>query len=518
MFPSSYLILISGEGRLICGPLEVGNKHQLAEETLDMINDNTLERYESSTGYSTLLSFIDKENGSKGYVFYSSPQNLAPWRIAVVNYDDEVFEPLIRMRWRNLLLTLAGVLILAFIIQRAAKSISNLHQANMEKEHIESELNIARKIQMDMLPKSETRRDDVDICGSLVPARMVGGDLYDYFIRDEKLYFCIGDVSGKGVPAALVMAVVHTLFRSVSAHESRPDRIMRTLNETACQGNETNMFITFFIGVLDLPTGKLRYCNAGHDCPFVIGNGSFVLPAKANLPLGVVEDMVYVAQETMLAPNVMLFLFTDGQTEAKNTEHQLFGMPRLTNFMQRVRTDIEPKTIINKVMMEVDQFVQEAEQSGDLTLLAVQYTPTKKEIVFGETLTISNKIDEIRRLNAFVKSSAHAIGIEATLANKIKLAVEEAVTNIIDYAYPDGADGTIKIAIEADAKTIRFVITDTGAEFDPTSVTKADTTLGIDDRPIGGLGIFLVRNLMDSINYERIEGKNVLRLEKVYVL
>lgn len=517
MFPSSYLILISGEGRLICGPHEVGNKHQLAEETLEMVNDSTLQRHESSTGYSTLLSFIDNEDGSKGYVFYSSPQNLAPWRLAVVNYDDEVFEPLIRMRWRNLLLTLAGVLILAFIIQRAAKSISNLHHANMEKEHIESELNIARKIQMDMLPKSETKRDDVDICGSLVPAKMVGGDLYDHFIRDEKLYFCIGDVSGKGVPAALVMAVVHTLFRSVSAHESRPDRIMRALNETACQGNETNMFITFFIGVLDLPTGKLRYCNAGHDCPFVIGKETIVLPAKANLPLGVVEDMVYVAQETTLASGDMLFLFTDGLTEAKNIEHQLFGMPRLTNFMQSLRTDIEPRTIINKVMMQVDQFVQEAEQSDDLTLLAVQYTPTKKEIVFDETLTIDNKIGEITRLNAFVKSSAQTIGIEATLANKIKLAVEEAVTNIIDYAYPDGAEGTIKIAIEADANAIRFVITDTGAEFDPTSVTKADTTLGIDDRPIGGLGVFLVRNLMDSINYERIDGKNVLRLEKVYI-
>ena len=351
MFPSSYLILISGEGRLICGPNEVGNKHQLAEETLEMINDSTLQRYESSTGYSTLLSFIDNEDGSKGYVFYSSPQNLAPWRLAVVNYEDEVFEPLIRMRWRNLLLTLAGVLILAFIIQRSAKNISKLQKANLEREHIESELNIARKIQMDMLPKpeSETKSDDVDICGSLVPAKMVGGDLYDYFVRDEKLYFCIGDVSGKGVPAALVMGVVHTLFRSVSTHESRPDRIMGTLNENVSQGNESNMFITFFIGVLDLPTGKLRYCNAGHDRPFVIGKETNVLPAKANLPLGVVENMVYVAQETDLVPGDMLFLFTDGLTEAKNIKHQLFGIQRLTNYLQECDKKIAPNTLINNV-------------------------------------------------------------------------------------------------------------------------------------------------------------------------
>ena len=259
MFPSSYHILISGEGKLICGPEEKGNSHQLAEETLNMINDSSLHREPSSSGYAMLLSFTDNEDNSEGNVFYSSPENIKPWRIAVVNYDDEVFEPLIRMRWRNLLLTLTGLLILAFIIHRSAKSISNLQRANMEKEHIESELNIARKIQMDMLPKpeSETKSDDVDICGSLVPAKMVGGDLYDYFVRDEKLYFCIGDVSGKGVPAALVMGVVHTLFRSVSAHESRPDRIMGTLNENVSQGNESNMSITFLKAPKPMAT---RWC------------------------------------------------------------------------------------------------------------------------------------------------------------------------------------------------------------------------------------------------------------------
>lgn len=518
IFPSSYNLLISRGGKLICGPRSQIAKRQEVNMMVEMLNDSTLERSMSVSGKSRLLNFIDQEDGSKGYVYYMAPNYLNHWQIAVVNYDDEVYAPLRDLRWRNLLLTLVFLLVFAFIIHRSANNLQALQQANLEKEHIESELNIARKIQMDMLPKSEseTQRDDVGICGSLVPAKMVGGDLYDYFIRDEKLYFCIGDVSGKGVPAALVMAVVHTLFRSVSVHESRPDRIMRTLNETACQGNESNMFVTFFIGVLDLPTGRLRYCNAGHDCPFVIGNETIVLPAKAHLPLGVVEDMVYVAQETELASGDTLFLFTDGLTEAKNAEHQLFGMPRLTSFMQSVRTDIGPKAIINKVTAQVDQFVQEAEQSDDLTLLAVQYTPTVKELVFDKILTISNKTSEITRLNTFVKSSAEAIGIEAALANKIKLAVEEAVINIIDYAFANGAQGTIDIAIEADESAIRFVITDSGAEFDPTSVTKADTTLGIDERPIGGLGIFLVRNLMDSINYERIDGKNVLRLEKIY--
>lgn len=518
MFPSSYHILISGKGKLICGPDEVGNSHQLAEETLDMINDSTRDRHVSSTGHSTLLSFIDHEDKSKGYVFYNSPKSLKPWRIAVVNYDDEVFEPLKKNRWRNLLLTFAGLLVLAFIIQRAAKDIAKLQQATLEREHIDSELNIARKIQMEMLPKGDETalRDDCNIFGSLHPAKMVGGDLYDHFIRDEKLYFCIGDVSGKGIPAALVMAVMHTLFRSISAHESNPARIMHALNETACQRNEQNMFVTMFIGVLDLPTGRLRYCNAGHDKPFVIGEEAKPLPAKPHLPLGVMDNMVYTTQESVLLSGESLFLYTDGLTEAMNESHELFGLTRVEKGLLECigKETHTSEKLIRTLTNRMNGFVDGAEQSDDLTLLAVQYTPQEKPVVFSETLTLINKVSEISKLNAFVKSATAALNMENGLANKIKLAVEEAVTNIIDYAYPNDTEGDITITIEADKSRIRFILSDSGMKFDPTGVSKADTTLTVDERPIGGLGVFLVRNLMDSINYERTDNKNILRMEK----
>ena len=521
MFPSSYYILISGEGKLICGPEELGNKHQLAEETLDMINDSTRERFVSSSGHSTLLSFIDNEDGSKGYVFYNSPNNIKPWRIAVVNYDDEVFEPLIKIRWRNLLLTLAGLLILAFIIQRSAKNISKLQQATLEREHIDSELNIARKIQMDMIPKvfpPFPERNDLNIFGSLVPAKTVGGDLYDFFIRDEKLYFCIGDVSGKSVPGALVMAAGYTLYHSLAAHESSPSRIMQSINEAISKDNEANMFITMFIGVLDMPTGKLRYCNAGHEKPFIIGQKVRALPVKPHLPLGVKEDMIFTTQEDRLMPDEMVFLYTDGLTEAKDTKHEQFGLKRVESVLETFEKhgSIPTEALINTVSREVAAFVGEAEQSDDLTLLAVQYTPQEKPLVLCENLTITNRVSEITKLNAFVQSATTMIHMENVLAHKIKLAVEEAVTNCIEYAYPSDTVGNVTVTIEADDSKIRFIISDSGADFDPTKVSKADTTLSVDERPIGGLGILLVRNLMDSINYERTEGKNVLRMEKRY--
>ena len=519
MFPSSYNLVFSGEGRLINSP--IGKiRHKDVEQIMVLINDSTAQHTTSASGRITVLSFKDWEDHAKGSVYYS-PKSISPWSIAVINYDDEVFEPLMKMRWRNLLLTLAGLLILAFIIQRSVKNLSKLQQANLEREHIDSELNIARNIQMSMLPRSDStaKRDDCNIAGLLEPAKLVGGDLYSYLIRDEKLFFCIGDVSGKGVPAALVMGVANSLFRSVSAHEANPARIMQALNEIGCQRNEQNMFVTFFIGVLDMPTGRLRYCNAGHEKPFVIGKEIYPLPAKPHLPLGVMDDMIYTTQETVLQPGESLFLYTDGLTEAKNENHELFGVKRIEKGLQDCtkKEFITPETIIQTMTNRVNGFVDGAEQSDDLTLLAIQYTPQEKPLVFRESLTINNKVSEISKLNAFVKSATSALNMEKGLASQLKLAVEEAVTNVIDYAYPNGTEGNIDIIIEADENRIRFILTDSGAEFDPTGVSKADTTLTVDERPIGGLGVFLVRNLMDSINYERTDGKNVLRMEKRYV-
>ena len=212
------------------------------------------------------------------------------------------------------------------------EQMEELRQTTSSKAAIESELKVASDIQMSMLPKifpAYPERDDIDIYGQLTPAKAVGGDLFDFFIRDEKLFFCIGDVSGKGVPAALVMAVTRAQFRTVSAHESQPERIVARLNETMSEGNDSNMFVTLFAGVLDLPTGRLRYCNAGHDSPLLIGSNMGMLPCESNLPLGVMDDWKFVAQETLIDPNTTIFLYTDGLTEAENLDHALFAEERI---------------------------------------------------------------------------------------------------------------------------------------------------------------------------------------------
>ena len=517
LFPSSYNLLLSGKGRLICGPEAVKVKHQNVKDMVAMINDSTLKRSLSHTGKSTILTFVDKEDGEKGHVFYNSPKLIAPWKIATVNYDNEVFAPLIETRRRNIVLTLIGLLILAFIIHRSAQSIYKLRDANAEKQRIDSELMIAKNIQMNMLPETYPPfpdRNDLDIYGSLVPAKMVGGDLYDFFIRDEKLYFCIGDVSGKSVPAALVMAVTHSLFLSISSHESHPARIMQGINESLCRGNKSNMFVTFFIGVLDLPTGLLRYCNAGHNPPLTI-KGDLVepLPAKANLPMGVIAEFDYMMQQTRVEPETMIVLYTDGLTEAKNLDHKQFGLEKTLKVLKGCH-DATATQLIQTLTKKVNAFVGEAEPSDDLTLLAIRYTPKEETWTLSRAITLDNDVAQVTELNQFVQAVTEELQLDKALSRRIKLAVEEVVVNIMNYAYVADAKGQVNVAAMANEERLRFILTDSGRPFDPTAVSRADTTLTVEDRPIGGLGILLVRNLMDSINYERIDGQNILRIEK----
>ncbi len=528
IYPSSYNFLLTEKGQLIAGPRDEGEKKKLElEHIIRMINDSTVERLPSSSGRTKVLP-IKNPDGDEGLVFYTLFKGQPKWQIAAVCYDKEVYAKLVKMRRMIGILMMLALLVLGLIITRFARNDRKLQKVKIEQERIGSELRIATNIQHEMLPKifpPYPERDDIDIYGMLIPARAVGGDLYDFFIRDEKLFFCIGDVSGKGVPSALVMAVIHSLFRMATAHEDRPARIMQTINETACQGNNSNMFVTMFIGVLDLPTGRLRYCDAGHDAPFINDNALEVIP---NLPVGVFDDFTYAGQETQIAPDSTLFLYTDGLTEAmrstsgrllpdgrKNGQHEQFGLERVKEVL-RQDNNLSPKELLEKMTVAVHSFVKDAEQSDDLTMMAIHYTPQKYECTLSETLVIRNNVKEVSKLSEFMKSVMENVGIEKPLDRQLQLAVEEAVVNVIDYAYPVGQEGEIEICVMSDGKTLKTVIIDSGVAFDPTAKEKPDTTLSAEDRQIGGLGILLVREIMDSVNYERINKQNILTLTKKF--
>lgn len=250
--------------------------------------------------------------------------------------------------------------------QSLSRYIDELKTTTAQKSAIESELSVARRIQMSMLKTETPHRPDLMIKATLMPAKAVGGDFYDFFVRDNCLYFCIGDVAGKGVPAALVMTTACGGFRLLSESESEPVRIVSRMNEMIIRNNSITIFVTFFAGVLNLETGHLRYCNAGHIPPLVNGE---VLPVNSNLPIGALSDWEYTTQEADLAPGSTLFLYTDGLNEAEDAQNHMFGKKRILEVMQSAQQ--EPQTLIERMKQAVADFVGDTEQSDDLTMLMI---------------------------------------------------------------------------------------------------------------------------------------------------
>ena len=255
--------------------------------------------------------------------------------------------------------------------------IDKLKKTTASKERIESELRIARNIQMGMVPKifpPFPEREDVDLYAKLIPAKEVGGDLYDFFIEDDKLYFIVGDVSGKGVPASLVMAVTCRLFRTIAAHFHMPADIMMALNATLAENNESNMFCTAFLGVLDLKTGNLQYCNAGHNAPVIIESTGEVkfMEVVPNLPFGLFGDFPYEGQECDLVQGMSLLLYTDGVTEAENKEKSLYSDERLLDLLSKQHCQM-PYTMVDVLLDNVNKHVNGAEQSDDITIMSIYY-------------------------------------------------------------------------------------------------------------------------------------------------
>ena len=518
IYPSSFDLLLTEEGELIAGPADSTLRTEV-EFVTSLVNDSTAERRLSSNGRSKIIDFDTRDRD--GSVFVTNMRGIPHWQIAVVCYDDEVYGSLLELRYHLLLLSLLAFGILLYLVRRFVKDEEKLRSQALEQERMAGELHIANNIQQTLLPEEDGAMkdiDDVQVEGRLIPAKAVGGDLYNAFVRDGKLFFCIGDVSGKGIPSALIMAIMQALFRNIASREDNPSHIMKRLNETACRNNKANIFVTLFVGVLDLPTGHLHYCNAGHELPIMVRTQNSKaeisnLEAMPNLPVGLFEDFEYEMQTIQMQPGSALFLYTDGLTEARNAKGKLFGRDRVGQMIAEAGTT-NPKLLVETTIGCWQKFIGETEQSDDLTLLALNYTPLQEQNIMGEGITLKNDVKEVEELGSFVKQVAESLSLDKSLTGRLRLAVEETVVNVMEYAYPQGTTGDVNIRATSNGRRLKFIISDSGIPFNPTEVTAADTTLSAEERPIGGLGILLVRELMDSINYERINGQNVLTLTK----
>ena len=273
-----------------------------------------------------------------------------------------------------------GKLAVAFDFMKVSliQYIKDLRETTAAKERIESELKIAREIQMGMLPKTFPpfpQRREIDLYAMIEPAKEVGGDLYDFFFLDEDhLCFAIGDVSGKGVPAALFMAITMTLLKTKAKEERDPSGVLTRVNHDLCQDNPYSMFVTVFLGILNVRTGEFTYCNGGHNPPWLLhplGDG-LSLHGSGGTALGAFEDALYRRQELILQKGDTLFLYTDGVTEAMNEKEELFGDGRLQDALLTL-SERPIEAVVDGVMNEVKGFSRGAPQSDDITMVAVQF-------------------------------------------------------------------------------------------------------------------------------------------------
>ena len=397
--------------------------------------------------------------------------------------------------------------------------VDELKDTTASNVAMEQELKIASDIQQQMLPKVYPpfpERTDIDIFGEVVTAKQVGGDLFDFFIRDEKLYFSIGDVAGKGVPASLVMAVTRSMFRSASMIHTSPKLIVESINRSVCQSNDSFMFVTLFMGVLDLATGRLLYTNAGHEPPVLVGGAhTRFLNVNNNIPLGLRADWEYTEQKSLIDKGTTLFLYTDGYPEAETVEREQFGKERMCAEALRLSAEhLDSRTFVQKIRLAEREFVNYIPQGDDISLLAIKYQGSMTIPHYHRGISLVNDVKEIPALAIFVGSICEDMEFDELTAARVRLAVEEAVVNVMNYAFPKGVRSTILLEVNADDETVSFELRDDGAPFDPTAKKEVDVDSLIKNNVIGGLGIHLMRQYMDTIVYERKDGQNVLTMKK----
>ena len=401
-------------------------------------------------------------------------------------------------------------------------------QQAQERKRATADLVLARNIQRSSLPSvfpPYPRDLTIDLFADMVPARDVGGDFYDFFyVAPDRLAALVADVSGKGVPAALFMMKAKSILRELALSMSDLGEIVAKANERLCEGNNADMFVTCWIGVLDEGTGELRYVNAGHNPPYIrrAGGALEALGNVSGLFLGGMEGIRYRTFTAHLAPDDLLFLYTDGVTEANNVLGEFFGEARLeetlsgrralglARFMQNRVPLTSPTELCRRVRGAVDAFAGKAAQYDDITLLALRYRGKPRT----ESLELPAVLESVPKFSAFAEERLVGIGCPKAAKADLLVALDEITNNVAQYSGSERM--TVAVELARNPSVVRFTVTDGGKPWNPLEHLDPDITLSADEREIGGLGILMVKKLMDDVSYAHERGRNVLRFRKQF--
>ncbi len=398
-----------------------------------------------------------------------------------------------------------------FMLEELEEYIHNLAKITAEKERIGAELDVARHIQGSMLPcifPAFPERHEFDIYATMTPAKEVGGDFYDFFlVDDDHLALVIADVSGKGVPAALFMMISKTLIKSATQNGLSPKEVLEKVNNQLCESNDAEMFVTVWLGIMEISTGKMKCANAGHEFPAIMHSGGDweLYKDRHGFVLAGMENSKYREYEIDLKQGDRIFVYTDGVAEATDINNNLYGTDRMIDALNRAK-DKRCGELLKYIHEDIDTFVGEADQFDDITMLTLEITSPQYEKVLNVVPT-SDKTGEVTE---FIESILSENDFPFKTIAQVNVAVDELFSNIVLYSGASMA--TVKCLVENGEVIVEF--SDNGKPYDPTAAPDPDTSLSAEDRNVGGLGIFMVKKTMDDISYEYKNKKNILTIRK----
>lgn len=379
---------------------------------------------------------------------------------------------------------------------------------------IRQELRFAKEVQFSSLPKvfppfpSQT---EFDIFASLHPAKEVSGDFFDFFtiqFNPSKLIFFVADVSGKGVPASLFMMSARALIKRYAQDGYSIGKVLNLVNKALYEDNTTSMFLTIWMGMLEINTGILTYVNAGHDLPYFQKQGGAFeeLKIESNLPLGVKPDTIFKEHKISLKYGDSIFIYTDGVTDAEDNDKNMYGKKQLEKILNQ-NSDKTVCDIIKNINENIFSFIKNTAQFDDITILCLRYQ--------GESKTVPAKIEYEEEIAEFFNSILEKNSCSKEIQNELGIVIDEIFTNIVNYAYPEKTGKiTLFCSVGGYPKTIKIQFIDYGIPFNPLNSLEENLDAPVYKREVGHLGIFLVKNLVDQADYEYKKNKNILTLFK----
>ncbi len=418
----------------------------------------------------------------------------------------------------NYFLPRAFILFLVFFVsyalnKRTYKLLVSEIIVNTEQQKSKTELEVAKEIQLATLPSEIETSKDIEIVAELRAAKEVGGDFYDYFkIDDNHTAIVIGDISGKGVPAAMFMMKTITCFRNHIGPNKTPAEILKLMNATLFDHNNSQMFVTCFLAIINNNTGELKFANAGHNPPIIGSNKNYrFLRCKTGFVLGALENVPVVDETIYLKNGESIMLYTDGVTEARNPEGEFYGERRFLELMNAREYTCLVETH-HALKDDVEKFVNGADQSDDVTIITLKFHGD--ECYYVEK-RFDGKMENVKDALEFVEQFCDKYELDQEFKNNLLVVADELYSNIVKYGYKNnGGEIFSRLLFNKDKNEFAMTIIDRAPAFNPLEVNNAPVEGEVDKVQIGGLGILIVKKIMTQCAYDRINNKNILVLKK----